>query len=56
MVIMPIISSGDICKAATSASAVSPVIADPSIAMLLSGLVVQLWGEETHPRLNPVST
>ena len=24
-----------------------------AIAMLLSGLVVQLWGEETHPRLNP---
>lgn len=24
-----------------------------SIAMLLSGLVVQRWGEETHPRLNP---
>jgi len=26
-----------------------------AIAMLLSGLVVQIWGEETHPRLNPAS-
>jgi len=24
-----------------------------SIAMFLSGLVVWIWGEETHPRLNP---
>jgi len=24
-----------------------------AIAMVLSGLVVQLWSEETHPRLNP---
>jgi MFS family permease len=24
-----------------------------AIAMILSGLVVQFWGEETHPRLNP---
>ncbi|MCL5668656.1 MAG: MFS transporter, partial [Gammaproteobacteria bacterium] len=24
-----------------------------AIAMALSGLVVQLWSEETHPRLNP---
>jgi MFS family permease len=24
-----------------------------AIAMALSGLVVQVWGEETHPRLNP---
>lgn len=23
------------------------------IAMLLSGLAVHIWGEETHPRLNP---
>jgi hypothetical protein len=23
------------------------------IAMALSGLVVQIWGEETHPRLDP---
>jgi MFS family permease len=26
-----------------------------AIAMVLSGLVVQLWSEETHPRLNPAS-
>ncbi|HQS57670.1 MAG: MFS transporter [Gallionellales bacterium 35-53-114] len=26
-----------------------------AISMLLSGLVVQIWGEETHPRLNPAS-
>ena len=26
-----------------------------AIAMFLSGLVVQIWGEETHPRLNPAS-
>jgi MFS family permease len=26
-----------------------------AIAMLLSGLVVQIWGEETHPRLNPAT-
>ena len=27
-----------------------------AIAMFLSGLVVWLWGEETHPRLNPAVT
>ncbi len=26
-----------------------------SVAMLLSGLVLWVWGEETHPRLNPAS-
>jgi len=26
-----------------------------AIAMALSGLVVQTWGEETHPRLNPAN-
>jgi predicted MFS family arabinose efflux permease len=26
-----------------------------SIAMFLSGAVVWIWGEETHPRLNPAS-
>ena len=26
-----------------------------AVSMLLSGLVVQIWGEETHPRLNPAS-
>jgi len=24
-----------------------------TIAMLVSGLIVWVWGEETHPRLNP---
>ncbi len=26
-----------------------------AISMLLSGALLQLWGEETHPRLNPAS-
>jgi MFS family permease len=26
-----------------------------AISMLLSGLVVQIWGEETHPQLNLAS-
>jgi len=26
-----------------------------AIAMALSGLVVRIWGEETHPRLNPAN-
>jgi hypothetical protein len=26
------------------------------ISMGLSGAVLWLWGEETHPRLNPAST
>jgi hypothetical protein len=24
-----------------------------AVAMCLSGLALHLWGEETHPRLNP---
>ncbi|MDP1898707.1 MAG: MFS transporter, partial [Sulfurimicrobium sp.] len=26
-----------------------------TIAMFFSGLIVQVWGEETHPRLNPAT-
>jgi hypothetical protein len=24
-----------------------------TIAMFISGLIVMIWGEETHPRINP---
>ena len=38
---------------ATMNGAIEQAFGFVAVSMFLSGLVVQIWGEETHPRLNP---